>query len=241
MHMTRTARVAERLAALDWEVTAGALDRDGFAVTPPLLDGATCQRLRELFDDDAQFRSTIDMAHHSFGEGRYRYFAYPLPALISTLRFALYPPLAQIANTWAERLGESTCWPETHEGLLADCRAAGQVRPTPLILRYGSGDYNCLHQDLYGEIHFPLQVIFMLSHPEKDFEGGELAIVEHRPRLQSRFAVISIPQGACAMIPVRDRPRATKRGWSRSQVRHGVSRVRAGERFTLGIIFHDAA
>ena len=232
---------AGSVSTIDWDAVSNDLDREGVAVLPPLLDRATCASLRETFDDHARFRSTINMARYNFGEGQYRYFARPLPNLVARLRAALYPPLAQIANTWAQRLGSADDWPDTLEGLTDRCRAAGQLRPTPLLLKYQPGDYNCLHQDLYGEVHFPLQVVFLLSDPGTDFDGGELVVVEQRPRLQSRPMVIPLAQGGGAIIPVRERPRASTRGWSRSQMRHGVSRVRRGERFTLGIIFHDAA
>ena len=226
---------------IDWTAAAADLDRDGYAVLPRLLDPATCSDLRGAFDNDDAFRSTVDMGRYNFGEGRYRYYRYPLPAVVAQLRSRLYPPLAAIANEWAERLGQPPDWPSSPDALLRRCHEEGQRRPTPLILRYRQGDYNCLHQDLYGAVHFPLQVIFMLSEPGRDFEGGELILVEQRPRLQSRPMVIALAQGAGAIIPVKERPRTSIRGWSRSQMRHGVSRVRTGERMTLGIIFHDAA
>ena len=226
---------------LDWGGLAANLDEAGYAVTPPLLDPATCLALQAMFDEDARFRSTVDMTSFNFGRGRYRYFANPLPEVVTTLRTELYPPLAQIVNPWAERLDGFRLWPETFAEFTSECHEAGQTRPTPLLLRYRAGDFNCLHQDLYGSIHFPLQAVFMLSDPKNDFDGGELAVVENRPRLMSRVSVIAVQQGACAIIPVRERPRASKRGWSRSQMRHGVSTVRRGERVTLGVIFHDAA
>ncbi len=228
------------LASVDWDRVVGAMDEDGHAVLPRLLDDQTCAQLCSGFEDDHAYRSTIDMARFSFGQGRYRYFRRPLPAAVASLRSSLYPPLAEIANRWAERLGAPVAWPPDHDALLDRCRAAGQTRPTPLILRYRAGDYNCLHQDLYGEVHFPLQVVFMLSEPHRDFEGGELVLVEQRPRMQSRATVVPLTKGAAVVIPVKDRPRSSTRGWSRSQMRHGVSPVRRGERFTLGIIFHDA-
>lgn len=221
---------------------ATALHEEGFAVTPPLLTPSVTSELREMFDEDRRFRSTVDMARVQFGRGRYRYFEHPLPEVVSTLRRELYAVLAPIANQWSGRLGGSEdTWPASLEDLSRRCREAGQTRPTPLLLRYRPGDYNCLHQDLYGEIHFPLQAVVMLSDPARDFAGGELVLVEQRPRLQSRPMVVPLPHGAAALFPVRERPRPSARGWSRSYVRHGVSEVRAGERFTLGLIFHDAA
>ena len=231
----------KRLARVDWATLAAAIDGDGFATTEPLLTAGECAGLRRAYSDDHAFRSTIDMARHSFGEGQYRYFARPLPPLVESLRTAMYAPLADIANQWAERLGAVGDWPKDHRSLIERCVEAGQTRPTPLLLRYREGDYNCLHQDLYGQVHFPLQVVFLLSEPGADFEGGELVLVEHRPRLQSRPMVVPLAMGAAAIVPVRERPRLGRRGWSKSTVRHGVSRVRRGQRFTLGLIFHDAA
>ncbi|HEX7037089.1 MAG TPA: 2OG-Fe(II) oxygenase [Pseudomonadales bacterium] len=229
-----------RLTEADWSAVGEALDRDGFATLPPLLDGGECRRLRDCFDDDALFRSTVDMARFNFGQGTYRYFAYPLPAGVRALREALYPPLARIANTWAERLGQPADWPSSLAGLTELCHREGQTRPTPLLLRYRADDYNCLHQDLYGPIHFPLQVIVLLSEPGRDFTGGELVLVEQRPRMQSRPMVVPLTLGAAAVIPVKERPRLGTRGHHRVQMRHGVSRVRSGSRITLGVIFHDA-
>lgn len=232
--------LAETIAALDWSALAQSLDDLGYALTPQVLDSETCTALAALYADDTRFRSTITMARHGFGKGEYRYFAYPLPDVVSTLRTALYPPLARIANTWSERLGSSDIWPTSHAALLDRCHAFGQPRPTPLLLRYRAGDYNCLHQDLYGAIHFPLQAVVMLSADES-YTGGALTLVENRPRLQSRVEVVPIRQGQIALIPVRDRPRRAAAGWSKSAMRHGVSTVHSGERQTLGIIFHDAS
>jgi uncharacterized protein len=228
------------IAALDWPALSQSLDDLGYALTPPLLDAQACATLAASYDDDPLFRSTVDMARHDFGKGEYRYFAYPLPDVVAALRTALYPPLAHIANLWSERLGQSDIWPAAHEALVARCHAFGQPRPTPLLLRYRAGDYNCLHQDLYGPIHFPLQAVVMLS-AESSFTGGALTIVENRPRLQSRAEVVPIRQGQIALIPVRDKPRLATAGWSKSAMRHGVSTVLSGERQTLGIIFHDAS
>jgi uncharacterized protein len=231
----------EAIAGLDWQAIAQALDTEGYATIAPILGRAACRRLRNRFDDGGtRFRSTIDMARYNFGRGQYRYFEYPLPDEVRILREAFYPPLAHIANAWADLFGQTPCWPETLADLTERCHAEGQTRPTPLMLRYGQDDYNCLHQDLYGPIHFPLQVIVMLSEPGEEFEGGELILVEQRPRMQSRPMVVPLALGAAAIIPVRERPRLGTRGHHRVQMRHGVSRVRSGSRTTLGVIFHDA-
>ena len=236
-----TSSTLRRIEGLDWQAAARALDTEGFATFPAILRRAACRQLRDKFDDDqTHFRSTIDMARYNFGRGRYRYFGYPLPDEVEHLREAFYPPLARIANGWAERLGQTPIWPHTLGDLMERCHAGGQVRPTPLLLHYGAGDYNCLHQDLYGPIHFPLQVIVMLSDPATEFRGGELVLVEQRPRMQSRPMVVPLELGAAAVIPVRERPRQGTRGWHRVQMRHGVSRVLSGSRTTLGLIFHDA-
>jgi hypothetical protein len=226
----------DRLAHDD---VARRLDTDGFAMTGPLLDPGQCRSLIELFDDDAAFRSTVDMARLSFGEGRYRYFADPLPPLVAALRTRLYPPLAAVANRWAGLLGEDP-FPTTHEGLVEACAAVGQHRPTPLLLRYGPSGYNCLHQDVYGDLTFPLQVLVMLNTPDVDFTGGESVFVEQRPRRQSRPMVARPGLGEAVVFPVRHRPQAGARGYHRVQMRHGVSAVHTGERHVLGVIFHDA-
>jgi uncharacterized protein len=234
--------IVDSIAALDPAALGHSLDREGFAVTPPLVDGHDCAELAQLYDAAAgSFRSTVTMARHGFGQGEYKYFARPLPPAVTALREALYQRLAPIANSWAERLGQSPAWPTNHPLLVARCTEAGQTRPTPLLLRYGPGDYNCLHQDLYGDIHFPLQVILLLDRPGIDFCGGELVLVEQRPRRQSRPMVVPLTQGAMAVIPVRERPVLGARGTSRVQIRHGVSTIRRGVRRTLGLIFHDAA
>ncbi|MEQ9643611.1 MAG: 2OG-Fe(II) oxygenase [Alphaproteobacteria bacterium] len=217
-----------------------ALDADGFARLPGLLHGADCDGLIARYDDDGAFRKIIDMARYRYGQGQYRYFAYPLPDVVRALRETLYPPLAAIANRFAERLREDRRFPATHAAFLDQCHAAGQVRPTPLLLRYGPGDYNCLHRDLYGDIHFPLQVVVGLSKPE-DYEGGEFLLVENRARQQSRGHALRLDRGEGLVFPVMNRPVTSKRGFSRAGMRHGVSTVTAGERVTLGIIFHDAA
>jgi hypothetical protein len=227
---------------VDWGAVREALDDDGCAVTAPLLEPGTCRALRGLYDDPAvPFRATIDLARHGFGRGAYRYFAHPLPELVQRLRSFFYAGLAPIANAWEERLGRAPDWPAQLGDLTRRCRAAGQTRPTPLLLRYGAGDYNCLHQDLYGPLHFPLQVVLLLSAPGVEFEGGELILVEQRPRMQSRPLVARPAQGAAVVFPVRDRPRLGRRGYHRATVRHGVAELVSGERTTLGLIFHDAA
>jgi uncharacterized protein len=228
-----------RLSELDWPALGDELDRWGFAVTPPLLDEGQCRELSELFEVDDAFRSTVVMSRHAFGEGTYRYFADPLPAVVQQLRVELYEPLAQIANEWAAQLGTGA-FPDTLEGLLAVCAAAGQHRPTPLLLRYWAGGYNCLHQDLYGAVAFPLQVTIMLSVPDEDFTGGENVLVEQRPRAQSRPVVARLGRGQALVFPTRDRPVPGKRGPKRVAMRHGVSTIHSGERTTLGIIFHNA-
>lgn len=231
--------IAQTIAALDWSALTQSLGDLGYALTPQVLSTETCAALAALYTDDTRFRSTVTMARHGFGKGEYRYFAYPLPDAVQALRTALYPPLARIANEWSERLGLPDIWPEGHAALLDRCHAFGQPRPTPLLLRYRAGDYNCLHQDLYGPIHFPLQAVVMLSADDA-YTGGALTLVENRPRMQSRVQVVPIRLGQIALIPVRDKPRMASAGWSKSAMRHGVSTVLSGERQTLGIIFHDA-
>jgi hypothetical protein len=226
-------------AELDWPQLGHRLDEQGFAITPPLLTSEQCAAVAAMFDDDERFRSTVVMARHAFGEGRYRYFADPLPELVQTLRTQLYPPLARIANSWADRLGERR-FPATLDDLLAECARIGQTRPTPLLLRYGPTGYNCLHQDVYGDLTFPLQFLVMLSRPDEDFTGGESVFVEQRPRQQSRPMVARPRQGQAVIFPVRHRPRRGTRGDHRVQLRHGVSEVHSGQRDVLGIIFHNA-
>jgi hypothetical protein len=215
------------------------LDAQGFALTPQLLSAGECAELAGRFDD-GRFRTTVDMARHRFGAGRYKYFDHPLPELIGGLRSALYPPLAAVANDWAAQLGEPRAFPADLETFLDRCHAAGQHRPTPLILRYGPGGHNTLHQDVYGEVVFPLQALTVLNRPGEDFTGGELVLVEQRPRAQSRAHVVTLRQGAFLLFPTRTRPVAGARGAYRVAMRHGVSTVHSGERTTLGIIFHDA-
>jgi hypothetical protein len=218
-----------------------ALDRDGYAVLPGLLSAAECRGLVALYDEREAFRSRVVMARHGFGEGEYKYLAYPLPPVVGELRRALYPRLAPVANRWQQQLGLPAKFPDTLDAYLARCHAAGQTRPTPLILKYGAGDYNCLHQDLYGELVFPLQATVLLSPSGEDFSGGEFLLVEQRPRRQSKGEVVPLRQGDAVIFPVNHRPVAGTRGYYRATMRHGVSRVHSGSRFTLGIIFHDAA
>lgn len=227
---------------IDWTSVHTSLDEEGVSFNTPVLSSAECCRIRQFYDDgDIAFRSTINMARYNFGRGEYKYFSYPLPEEIERLRASLYANLVPVANEWEKRLGSELTWPAELGTLLQRCHDAGQRRPTPLMLRYREGDYNCLHQDLYGPIHFPLQVIIQLSQPEVDFEGGELVLVEQRPRMQSRPLVARLAQGEAAIIPVRERPRLGVRGYHRAPVRHGVAEISRGERFTLGMIFHDAA
>jgi hypothetical protein len=228
------------LERIDWAATAHELDAHGCAVLPRLLRPDTCSAVAEWYDQPSLFRSTIVMGRHGFGRGEYRYFGYPLPDLVAGLRTALYPPLAEIANRWNAVLGVQQRFPAEHESFLARCHAAGQTRPTPLLLRYGPGDYNCLHQDLYGEHVFPLQAAILLSEPSRDFEGGEFVLTEQRPRMQSRAEVVPLRQGDAVVFPVRERPVIGGRGPYRVNLRHGVSRLRGGRRHTLGVIFHDA-
>jgi len=225
---------------VDWQRVGHELDAFGGARVPGLLAPGDCTLLAAAYDE-ALFRSRIVMARHGFGRGEYQYFRYPLPDLVQALRTALYGPLAEIANRWHAALGIGERYPPEHAQYLARCHAAGQVRPTPLLLRYGEGDYNCLHQDLYGEHVFPLQAAFLLSRPGADFTGGEFVLTEQRPRMQSRAEVVPLAQGDCVIFPVHHRPVQGTRGVYRVTMRHGVSRLRSGRRHALGIIFHDAA
>jgi uncharacterized protein len=240
MTPTRPAALADRVDALPWPALRDDLDARGFAVTAPLLTADECAALAALFDE-GRFRSTIDMARHRFGDGRYRYFDHPLPVPIPELRPALYRRLAPVANDWADRLrGDSPTFPLEHDELIERCAAAGQTRPTPLILRYGEGDWNALHQDLYGDVYFPFQAVTVLSEPGVDFDGGEFVLLEQRPRAQSRAHVLRPPRGAFVLFPTRERPNAGRNGYHRVGLRHGVSTVTRGSRTALGIVFHDA-
>jgi hypothetical protein len=229
--------IRERVDVLNWDELRERLDEDGHAITPPLLDRAETDELAALFDD-GRFRSTIDMARHRFGDGRYRYFDHPLPEAIAELRSSFYRHLAPVANHWAELLrGDNRTFPLEHEELLEQCRAAGQERPTPLILRYGEGDWNALHQDLYGDVYFPFQILTVVSD---DFDGGEFVLMEQRPRAQSRAHVLKPPRGAFVIFPTQQRPNRGSNGYHRVGMRHGVSTVTRGSRTALGVIFHDA-
>jgi hypothetical protein len=232
--------IATRVDALDWEELAERLDANGYAITPPILDPAECAELAGLFET-GQFRSTIDMARYRFGDGRYRYFDHPLPGPIGALRSSFYAHLAPIANRWSGLLrGDNPTFPLAHEQLLELCHSAGQTRPTPLILRYGEGDWNALHQDLYGQVYFPFQILTVLSVRGRDFDGGEFILLEQRPRAQSRAHVITPEQGAFVIFPTSERPNLGANGYHRVGMRHGLSTVTRGQRTALGIIFHDA-
>jgi hypothetical protein len=232
--------IAERVVGLDWQRLATDLDTHGCAVVHAVLSPQECAVLAQTYAADEPFRSRIVMARHGFGRGEYKYFAYPLPDVVASLRSALYPPLASIANRWNAALGIAMRYPDAHAAFLEQCHGAGQTRPTPLLLHYGASDYNCLHQDLYGEQVFPLQVTFLLSIPGEDFTGGEFVLTEQRPRQQARAEVVSLHQGDGVIFPVHHRPVQGTRGMYRVNMRHGVSRLHSGQRHTLGIIFHDA-
>ena len=233
-------RPDEGLGALDWPAIESDLDAYGCAVAPKLIAPETCRELATLYPEEARFRSRVVMAKHGFGRGEYKYFAYPLPEPIVALRRGFYARLAPLADKWNEAMSVAVRHPADHEAFRARCHAAGQTRPTPLLLRYGPGDYNCLHQDVYGEHLFPLQVAILLSEPGRDFAGGEFVLTEQRPRMQSRAEVAPLRQGDGVIFAVRERPVQGTRGAYRVNLRHGVSRIRSGERFTLGILFHDA-
>ncbi|HXO89930.1 MAG TPA: 2OG-Fe(II) oxygenase [Stellaceae bacterium] len=235
------AAAVERVAAVDWRAVASSLDERGYATTAALLTAEQCRGLAALYDRDEEFRSRVVMQRHAFGRGEYKYLRYPLPSVVEALRQAIYPQLAPIANRWRERLREEGRFPPALAAYLKECHAAGQERPTPLILKYAAGDYNCLHQDLYGDLVFPLQLTVLLSAPEDDFTGGEFLLVEQRPRAQSKGEVVPLRQAEAVIFPVHHRPVEGTRGPYRVTMRHGVSRIRSGRRFTLGIIFHDAA
>lgn len=232
--------LAERVAGLDWPAIQANLDAVGCATTGALLTAAECAALIASYEAENLFRSRVVMARHGFGSGEYKYFAYKLPDPVASLRAAFYPRLAPIANRWETLLSRDGTYPPQHASYLEQCHAAGQTRPTPLLLRYGAGDYNCLHQDLYGDLYFPLQVAFLLSVPGEDFTGGEFVMTEQRPRMQSRAEVVPLTQGEGVIFAVNQRPVQGTRGAYRVAMRHGVSRLRSGHRLTLGVIFHDA-
>jgi uncharacterized protein len=232
--------IGTRLATLDWQRVAASLDADSYAIISSVLTPGECQSLATMYEARERFRSRVAMARHGFGRGEYKYFAHPLPDLIAEMRPALYAQLRDTANRWNEAMGIDIRYPEGHEAFLKRCHDAGQTRPTPLLLQYGEGDYNCLHQDLYGEHVFPLQVAILLSEPGRDFTGGEFVLTEQRPRMQSRPEVVPLAQGDAVAFAVHHRPVQGTRGFYRVNLRHGVSRVRSGHRHTLGVIFHDA-
>ncbi|ALG75454.1 proline hydroxylase [Azospirillum thiophilum] len=230
-----------RMERIDWAGVSAELDAQGWAVFPQLLTASECDGIAGLYGEGAAFRSHVIMARHGFGQGEYRYFSYPLPDLIQRLRTALYSRLSPIANRWNERMGIDVRFPDDHSDFLERCHDSGQTRPTPLLLQYGPGDYNCLHQDLYGEHVFPLQVAILLSNPGDDFEGGEFVLTEQRPRMQTRPAVVPLSKGDAVVFAVNSRPHRGSKGDHRVMLRHGVSKLRKGRRHTVGIIFHDAA
>jgi hypothetical protein len=235
-----TASAEQRVQKFDWSAVSSDLDASGCAVLPSLMSPAECADIASLYPHEMHFRSHIHMARHGFGKGEYRYFKYPLPDLIGDLRTSLYAHVAPLANAWNERMNIATRYPEVHADYLKVCHKAGQTRPTPLLLQYIAGDFNCLHQDLYGELAFPLQVTVLLSSPGDDFTGGEFVLTEQRPRMQSRVEVVPLQQGDAVLFAVHNRPVQGTKGKYRVNLRHGVSRIRSGQRHTLGIIFHDA-
>jgi hypothetical protein len=241
--MTSTSLVtwADRVDATDWAAVRGDLDRYGCGLTGPLLSSEEAAGIAALYPDDARFRSTVNMARYRFGEGEYHYFAEPFPEAVTGLKQALYPKLLPVARDWWRRLGRPAPWPDRLDDWLEACHAAGQAKSTPILLRYRAGDWNALHRDLYGDLVFPLQVVINLSQPGVDHSGGEFLLYEQRPRAQSRATATLIPHGHGLVFTTRDRPVESQRGWSAAPVRHGVSVIRSGERFSLGLVFHDAA
>jgi hypothetical protein len=235
-----SSEIMKRISALDWPSLSSDLDAHGCATIPGLLAPKECSAITDLYPSDEYFRSRVVMSKHGFGRGEYKYFAYPLPVVLAALRVSLYPPLAEVANRWNEAMGIDVRFPSEHAAFIERCHEAGQLRPTPLLLHYGPGDFNCLHQDIYGEHVFPLQVAILLKEPGVDFTGGEFVLTEQRPRMQSRAEVVPLRQGDAVIFPVRHRPVQGTRGTYRVNFRHGVSRVRSGSRYTAGIIFHDA-
>lgn len=231
---------ATRVGDLDWDTLSSQMDDHGCALTGPLLSSSECARLADLYAEPGLFRSIIDMERYRFGRGEYRYFDHPLPEMVDGLRHAFYPQLLPIARQWADRLGVDAPWPDTLDEWLEQCHAAGQSKPTPILLRYQAGDWNALHRDLYGDLVFPLQAVIGLNEPGADFTGGEFLLVEQRPRAQSRGTAMPLEQGHGLIFTTRDRPVRSVRGWSAAPVRHGVSTVRSGRRHALGIVFHDA-
>jgi len=238
--VAKKAESATEVERYDWDEIGATLNAFGAAVLPKLMTASECEDIAALYADEKHFRSHIHMARHGFGRGEYRYFKYPLPARIAALRTALYAQIAPFANAWNERMNIAVRYPQRHADYLKVCHEAGQTRPTPLLLQYGPGDFNCLHQDLYGELAFPMQITALLSKPERDFTGGEFVLTEQRPRMQSRVEVVPLQQGDAVLFAVHNRPVQGSKGAYRVNMRHGVSRIRSGRRHTLGIIFHDA-
>ena len=238
--VAKKAESASEVERYDWDEIGATLNAFGAAVLPKLMTAFECEDIAALYADEKHFRSHIHMARHGFGRGEYRYFKYPLPARIAALRTALYAQIAPFANAWNERMNIAVRYPQRHADYLKVCHEAGQTRPTPLLLQYGPGDFNCLHQDLYGELAFPMQITALLSKPERDFTGGEFVLTEQRPRMQSRVEVVPLQQGDAVLFAVHNRPVQGSKGAYRVNMRHGVSRIRSGRRHTLGIIFHDA-
>ena len=238
--VAKKAESASEVERYDWDEIGATLNAFGAAVLPKLMTASECEDIAALYADEKHFRSHIHMARHGFGRGEYRYFKYPLPARIAALRTALYAQIAPFANAWNERMNIAVRYPQRHTDYLKLCHEAGQTRPTPLLLQYGPGDFNCLHQDLYGELAFPMQITALLSKPERDFTGGEFVLTEQRPRMQSRVEVVPLQQGDAVLFAVHNRPVQGSKGAYRVNMRHGVSRIRSGHRHTLGIIFHDA-
>ncbi|MBD1380450.1 2OG-Fe(II) oxygenase [Metabacillus arenae] len=232
--------IRERIASLNWDALQRQLDDQGFAKVPVILDQHQCEEIIQTYDEESNFRSTIDMSRYRFGSGEYKYYEAPLPPLLEQLRTNFYPELAKSANLWARQLGKETVFPSNLADFLTECHQKGQVRSTPLILKYGAGGYNCLHQDLYGEVFFPFQVVIALNQRDEDFSGGESLLVEQRPRAQSRGHVITLEQGEGLIFPTNHRPVPGTRGYYKTTIRHGVSTVTSGTRYGLGIIFHDA-
>jgi hypothetical protein len=233
--------IESAIETLKWGRIESELHERGYATTGKLIDAVQCKELAAMYAQDERFRSQVVMARHGFGRGEYKYFRYPLPEVVQELRTSFYPRLAGVANEWEQLLGREANYPAEHSDYIEHCHKAGQLRPTPLLLKYREGDYNCLHQDLYGALSFPLQVAFLLSEPDKDFTGGEFVLVEQRPRMQSRAEVVPLRQGEGVIFAVNQRPMKGSRGYYRVAMRHGVSRLRSGERYTLGVIFHDAS
>ncbi len=233
--------IAGRVQRAEWERVSKDMNQSGWSLLPAMLKDEECDAIAGLYVEPEGFRSHIAMARHGFGRGEYKYFSYPLPDIVADLRTALYPKLVPIANLWNERMNTNARFPESHAAFIERCHAAGQTRPTPLLLQYGPEDYNCLHQDLYGAQVFPMQVVFLLSEPEKDFTGGEFILTEQRPRMQSKAEVVPLRRGDAAVFAVHHRPHQGARGYYRVNLRHGVSKLRAGHRHTMGILFHDAA